>query len=130
MIVHVTCKKRRRSNQSKNEAARMLTIFAFFIQILTLKRQLTLQSVVRPGRISNKFEYCVCPASLQEKKQCKLTYTNFTIISLCGKFIKAQWQPHLQSEGGSGRILNSFEIFIVDLVIYRNEEDPIENEGA
>ena len=47
-----------------------------------------------------------------------------------GKFSKAQGQPHLQSEGGSGRILNSFEIFMVDLVIYRNEEDPIENEGA
>ena len=47
-----------------------------------------------------------------------------------GKFSKAQAQPHLRSEGGSGRILNSFEILMVDLVIYRNEEDPIENEGA
>ena len=47
-----------------------------------------------------------------------------------GKFSKAQGQPHLQSEGGSSRVLNSFEIFMVDLVIYRNEGDPIENEGA
>ena len=47
-----------------------------------------------------------------------------------GKFSEAQGQPHLQSEGGSARILNSFEIFTVDLVIYGNEEDPIENEGA
>ena len=42
----------------------------------------------------------------------------------------AQGQPHLQYEGGFGRILNSFEIFMVDLVIYRNEGNPIENEGA
>ena len=47
-----------------------------------------------------------------------------------GKFSKAQGQPHLPYEGGFGRILNSFEIFMVDLVIYRNEEDPIKNEGA
>ena len=47
-----------------------------------------------------------------------------------GKFSKAQGQPHLQYEGGSGRILNSFESFMVDPVIYKNEEDPIENEGA
>ena len=36
----------------------------------------------------------------------------------------------MQSEGGSGRILNWFEIFMVDLVIDRNEEYPNENEGA
>ena len=47
-----------------------------------------------------------------------------------GKISKAQGQPHLQSEVGSGRISNSFEIFMVDLVIYRNKEHPIENEGA
>ena len=51
-------------------------------------RMLTPQSVVRPGRISNKFEHCVCPASLQEKKQCKRTYNNFQIISLWESFQK------------------------------------------
>ena len=50
------------------------------------QRQLTPHSVVRPGRFSNKFEHCVCPASLQEKKRSKRTYTNFTIISLWGSF--------------------------------------------
>ena len=38
--------------------------------------------MVRPVRISNKFEHCVCPASLQEKKRSKRTYTNFPIKSL------------------------------------------------
>ena len=46
-----------------------------------------------------------------------------------GKLLRAQGQPHLQYEGGTGGILNSFESFMVDLVIYRNEKDPIENEG-
>ena len=69
MIVHV--------------ADRMLTDdFRFLHSNSDTQRQLTRQSVVRPGRISNKFEHCVCPASLQEKKRSKWAYTNFQIISL------------------------------------------------
>ena len=56
--------------------------FFFFLKNSDTQRQLTPQSVVRPVSISNQFEHCASPASLQEKKRSKRTFTNLSIISL------------------------------------------------
>ena len=72
---------------------------------------------------------CKGPVSLQEKKRSKRTYDNFPIISTWGSFQRLK-AATFAVRRRIWPILNSFEIFIVDLVIYRNEENATENEGA
>ena len=63
---------------------------------------------------------------IEKKEAKKKDIHQFPNNMSMGMFPNAQGQP----QGGSGRVSSSSDIFMVGLVIYRIEEDPIENESA
>ena len=52
------------------------------------------------------------------------------VFTLYIDFSDAQWQITPESVVGSGRNLNSFQLFTHVLVTCKNEDDSIKNEGA
>ena len=129
MVVLVTCKNE--EDLIKHEGARVLTTFLQFQVYENFSRCSRAANSAICSRIGPKFEllqdFIAVPLSCKNEKD---TIKNKKANRIIHRFFRRSRAANSTVSSGIRPTFNLIQAFMVFLVIYKNEEDPIKHEGA